>query len=132
MAEERVLDAAALLAGGRWSFAYYVAGYAVECALKSCVLARMIYTGGVFRDRKFSEWCWTHDFADLVKLAGLTDELNGELSRPGNPFAAHWGLTAQWRETSRYEVKTQAEARALFEAITADPDGVLKWIRNFW
>ncbi|NJR43126.1 MAG: HEPN domain-containing protein, partial [Akkermansiaceae bacterium] len=41
LAEERVRDAEALLAGGRWEFAYYSAGYAVECALKSCLLARM-------------------------------------------------------------------------------------------
>ena len=33
MAEERVKDAKALLDGGRWEFAYYVSGYAVECAL---------------------------------------------------------------------------------------------------
>lgn len=48
MANERILDAGALRATGRWAYAYYVAGYAVECALKSCVLAQMIYTGGVF------------------------------------------------------------------------------------
>jgi len=39
MAEERLRDAKALLDGQRWEFAYYSAGYAVECALKSCVLA---------------------------------------------------------------------------------------------
>ena len=42
LAEERILDAKALLDGKRWELAYYTAGYAVECALKSCLLARMV------------------------------------------------------------------------------------------
>jgi hypothetical protein len=50
MANERIKDTKALIDGKRWEFAYYAAGYAVECALKSCVLARMIYTGWVFDD----------------------------------------------------------------------------------
>jgi hypothetical protein len=131
MAAERMLDAAALITSGRWSYAYYVAGYAVECALKSCVLARMIHTGGVFQDKKFAEWCWTHDFGKLVDLAGLTPELNAQLAS-GGPFVGYWGRVAQWKETSRYEVKTEAEARALFEAIDNKPDGVLVWIQNYW
>ncbi len=32
LAEDRILDAQALLAVNRWSGAYYLAGYAVECA----------------------------------------------------------------------------------------------------
>jgi hypothetical protein len=34
LAQDRILDAKALLAARRWSGAYYLAGYAVECALK--------------------------------------------------------------------------------------------------
>ncbi len=44
MAQERILDAEALINGDRWAYAFYVAGYAVECALKSCILARMIHS----------------------------------------------------------------------------------------
>ena len=39
LANERVADARALLAARRWGGAYYLAGYAVECGLKSCVIA---------------------------------------------------------------------------------------------
>jgi hypothetical protein len=51
LTDMRLLDAQALLAAGRWKFAYYAAGYAVECALKSCVLSRMVETGWVFEER---------------------------------------------------------------------------------
>jgi hypothetical protein len=37
LAEDRVLDAEAPLKESRWSGAYYLAGYAVECGLKACV-----------------------------------------------------------------------------------------------
>lgn len=131
MAEERVLDADALRAARRWAYAYYVAGYAVECALKSCVLAQMIHTGGVFTNKKFTDECFTHDFGTLVKLAGLRPVLNAELA--ANPaFVGFWGTAILWKETSRYEQKTQPQADALYLAITDNANGVMRWVRNYW
>jgi HEPN domain-containing protein len=77
LSEERVKDAKVLLDSGRWEFAYYIAGYAVECALKSCVLARMIHTGWVLDQevRKIDD-CRTHDFMKLVSIAGMRDVLD--------------------------------------------------------
>jgi hypothetical protein len=40
----------------------------------------MIHTGGVFTSKQFAEECFTHDFATLVKIAGLTPMLNAELA----------------------------------------------------
>lgn len=131
MAEERILDADALRAAGRWAYAYYASGYAVECALKSCVLAQMVHTGGVFTSKKFAEECFTHDFVALVRLAGLTPLLNAELA--ANPvFVGFWGTSVLWKETSRYEQKTKTEADALYLAITDNTNGVMRWIRNYW
>ncbi len=131
MAEERILDADALRAAGRWAYAYYVAGYAVECGLKSCVLAQMIHTGGVFKRKKFSEECFTHDFASLVELAGLTASVNAQC-KANQIFARFWGSAILWKETSRYESKTQPEADELYLAITNQANGVMQWIRNYW
>src|SRR4051812_16006672 len=74
LAENRLLDAQALIAAGRWSAAYYLTGYAVECGLKSCVLRYLDDTGYIFRDRDYLKSladCWTHDLLKLVKIAGL-------------------------------------------------------------
>src|SRR5260370_23201111 len=79
MAEERVKDAKALLDGGRWEFAYYAAGYAVECALKACLLARMIHTAWVFEEKWEAKQCRTHEFAKLIDLARMRGELNNQL-----------------------------------------------------
>jgi HEPN domain-containing protein len=71
LAEDRVLDAEALLKESRWSGAYYLAGYAVECGLKACVLAFVERTGVIFQDKKFLDKCWTHDLESLIKAADL-------------------------------------------------------------
>jgi hypothetical protein len=134
LAENRVEDARALLTANRWSAAFYLTGYAVECGLKSCVLRHLDTTGALFRDREYLKSladCWTHDLIKLVKLAGL--EADFGKARGANPtLEAHWGITKDWTETSRYEEKTEAEARSLFEAVTHDPDGILRWIQIRW
>jgi len=141
LTNERIRDAEVLLGGGRWAFAYYVSGYAIECALKSCVLERMVLTGGVFKEKKFAEQCFTHDFAELIRLAGLTNELNNQFAASagaagtgakGGAFVGNWGLVTQWKESARYESKTEKEARDLLTAITDESDGVLRWIQKYW
>jgi HEPN domain-containing protein len=131
LAEDRILDAACLLAGGRWAGAYYLAGYAAECGLKACIMAHVEAFGAIFQAKKFSEKCWTHDLEELLKLANLKPALDTDMA--ANPtLSANWILVKDWRETSRYEQKTQPEAQALYDAIVNDPNGVLKWIRTHW
>ena len=135
MAEERIKDAKALIRGKRWEFADYAAGYSVECALKSCVVARMIHTAWVFEEKWNARECLTHDFEELVKLAGLTNELNARrvASRAaGDLFISNWTTVLKWDVTSRYTLTPEAEARDLFAAITHKPDGVLRWLKNYW
>lgn len=71
LSAERIEDAKSLLAASRWSGAYYLSGYAVECALKSCILHRIENTGIIFELKKFAEECWTHDIEALTKKADL-------------------------------------------------------------
>ncbi len=131
LARDRLQDAAALLAVGRWSGAYYLAGYAVECGLKACIMAYVEATGAIFQDKKFSEKCWTHDLEVLVVQADLQAALDAQMA--GNAlFSANWGTVIDWEETSRYQQKTQAEAEAIYDAINANPDGVFQWIQKHW
>ena len=108
LVEVRLKDAEMLIEGGRWEFAYYAAGYAVECALKSCVLSRMIYTAWVFEERWNADNCRTHEFRKLISLAGLNDQLNADLkasAAAGGEFAANWGIAVKWASKSRYEIE---------------------------
>jgi hypothetical protein len=130
LAEDRIADAAVLLAAGRSSGAYYLAGYAVECGLKACI-AKLTNQDDFPRDRKFVEECYTHNLERLLKAAGLKPALDADTSA-NRVFSGNWGVAKDWQETSRYEQKTQAEAQTLYDAITNNPDGVLPWIRLRW
>jgi hypothetical protein len=136
MSEERLKDAKVLLKGKRWEFAYYTAGYAIECALKSCLLSRMTVTGWVFSEEaKKVDDCRTHEFEKLVIIAGMRDELNSRLrasAAAADGFADTWKIVNAWKVTSRYEAKTETDARELFAAITDKPHGVIAWIRTYW
>jgi HEPN domain-containing protein len=132
MAEERLKDAEVLFAGGRWAFAYYVAGYAVECALKACPLKRMVIAGWVFdEDVKRVDECRTHEFDKLIRISGMLDDLKQE-TRRNAAFLDHWEIVTQWKVKNRYDEKAEGEARKLIAATTDEPNGVMTWIRNFW
>jgi hypothetical protein len=131
LSNERIEDARALLAAQQWSGAYYLAGYALECALKSCVLAYIERTGIIFEDKKYAERCWTHDIEDLVQHAGLKAER--DTAAAANPILRdNWLTVKDWKETSRYHISTQLQAEKLFLALTDANDGVLPWIKNYW
>lgn len=134
LALTRLEDARVLLTGGRWSAAYYLTGYAVECGLKACLLRYLGESAAVFGEAgylKNLQDCWTHGLLKLVKLAGLDDEFGR--ARGSNPLLeGFWTTVKDWKESSRYAEMNEAEAKALYEAVTDNPNGVLPWIQTRW
>ncbi len=134
LAEDRILDAEHLLAIGRWSACYYLAGYAVECGLKACIVIRVEKMGFVFPDKKFADKCWTHELSQLLDQAELKDAFfDDKAAKP--LLASNWEIVKDWNETSRYatmKVIEQFKATTLFNAINHPTDGVLTWIRTRW
>lgn len=129
----RLKDAKVLLARKRWSGAYYLCGYAIECGLKACILKYIGESGAIFGDQAFLKKladCWTHDLVKLLNLAGLDGDF-GAARGENSALDTFWGVTKDWKETSRYEEKTEAEAKALFEAVS-NPNGVFQWIQSRW
>ena len=74
LAETRLLESKALLDLGMWDGAYYLAGYAVELALKACII-KTLMTTDAFPDKEFSKNCYTHVIDKLVGLARLESTL---------------------------------------------------------
>lgn len=135
VAKERLKDAKALLGRKRWAGAYYMSGYVIECGLKSCLLRHLGDSDAVFGDDKYLKRlleCWTHDLVKLVGLAGLEADFGA--ARGANPaLDAYWGVVKDWKEASRYiETRPEPEARAMFEAVSHNSDGVFKWIQSCW
>ena len=130
-ADAWVLDAKTLLDAGRWHAAYYLVGYAVECALKACVLAHINNTGIIFQDKKFGEKCFTHDVGALLKLANLEAAFGADMQ--ANPaLADNWKTIIEWSVDIRYEQRSETDARELYEAVTDQVNGVLPWIKAHW
>ena len=132
IADERLLATAALLAAHNWPSAYYLAGYVVECALKSCILRRVASTPEmIFLEKRFSEKCWTHEAEDLMKLAGLEGDLASSI-KSDSILGQNWEIVKDWNEKTRYSMKTQPDAEGLYEAIANNSNGILQWIRARW
>lgn len=129
LAEERVRDAEALLNAGQWSGAYYLAGYAIECALKACI-AKLINQYD-FPDKDLASKSYTHKIGNLVDVAEL--ELLRKTDAEANPgLGRNWQVVKDWDEKARYEQWTESQARKLFAAITDIRNGVLPWIMGHW
>lgn len=123
-------EAVALLRAGHYPGAYYLAGYAVECALKACIAKQTKKYD--FPDKVLAQKVYTHNLQELVKLAGLSPDLNKELSA-NPPFQVNWAIVKDWSEASRYDPTiTKAQARDLYSACNTRRNGVVPWIRNRW
>ena len=103
-------------------------------SLKACLLKHLGESNAVFGVQGYLKQlneCWTHDLVKLVTLAGLDGDFG--TARGANPVLEnYWGTVKDWRETSRYEEKTEVQARVLFEAVSHKPDGVFLWIQSRW
>jgi HEPN domain-containing protein len=129
LAEERLEDAKALLRARRWSGAYYLGGYALECALKSCICRKR--RRFEFPDKEFAAKCFTHNLSDLAQLADLKDELKSERkTRVG--FNTYWDAVEKWSEKSRYIRSSRLDAEDLLRAVGDEKDGILPWLKHRW
>lgn len=129
IARGRLREARALLGASEWSGAYYLSGYAVECALK----ARIASDFGRYAmpDLRLVKDSHTHHLPTLVKLADLDGALQAE-QNTNAAFAVNWAVVKDWSEHSRYEFWSEAKARDLYAAISARKDGVFPWLAKRW
>jgi hypothetical protein len=126
LAAERLNDAMALLEAERFGAAYYLAGYALECALKARIALH--FSEATFPDRALVQKVYTHSLDTLINLAGLKDEFEkARRARPG--LDANWDIVQQWSEAARYGRFSRAQATELIRAIGEfNEDGVMAWL----
>jgi len=125
----RLREAKALLRAGLQDGAYYLAGYAVECALKACIAKGT--RRHEFPDRKRVDSSYTHNLRELARVAEL-DEDRLQREREDVEFKRNWERVRSWTEQSRYERYTREEAQALLRAIEDRVHGVMAWLRLGW
>lgn len=127
---QRLEEAHALLAAQRFSGARYIAGYAVELALKACICKTLRLAA--YPENEVRKAFLTHQISDLVLLAGLRDELDlARLAR--SDFADNWDVVAGWSPSDQYvNARTQQEVADLIEAMQHPSEGVITWLAQYW
>ena len=118
MALVRLREAEVLLAARQDSGAYYLAGYAVECALKACIAKRVKRHD--FPDRRLALDAYTHDIEQLVRVADLTLALETEQAADAT-FRSHWIKVVEWSEGARYERWSLDEAKGSLAFMLTPP-----------
>ncbi len=131
LAELRLKEAKELYAQGLYDGACYLAGYAVELALKAkiCKLLDIIFypeTGDIGKAYK------THKLTDLITLAGLRSDLSSRIITVD--FENNWLTVDQWSEQWRYSppTKNQQEATNFLNAMEDPANGIFTWIKSTW
>lgn len=130
LAQAKVDDAALLWRHDRYSNAYYLAGYAVELALKACISRQILKE--TLPDPKFIREVYSgHNLANLLKLAGLQREHKDRLDSDAY-FAANWALVVEWSPEARYKVTDKYTAGLMLDAVQNSNSGIFPWIKNYW
>src|SRR4051794_36229311 len=125
-AELRLAEAKVLLANGLPSGAY-LAGYAVECALKSIIATG--FRANEIPDKSLVNSVYTHNLKDLLNLAELKGALDEAISQ--NPdLRESWATVSNWSEHARYSTWTAEAAATMLEAVGAADKGLLQWLQK--
>ena len=129
IAQAKVDDAHLLFQNGRFSNSYYLAGYAIEIALKACIAAQI--SAETIPDKDILRKVLNHEFPVLVGLAGLATALK-EQQDCDSLFAANWAIVLEWKPDVRYESTDSTAAQQMLSALTDAASGVLQWIKLYW
>jgi HEPN domain-containing protein len=131
LAELRLAEAKTLAREGQFSGAYYVAGYAIECALKARIAAQ--FRENEIPDKSLVNRIYTHDLTELLRLAGLEAELDVARNNDAT-INRRWSLVKNWNEQARYSFWTKEQAEAIIDAIdgAAGIGGLFEWLSTRW
>ena len=129
LARTRLREAKSLLAAGHSGGAYYLAGFAVECALKACIAKRT--RRHEFPEKKEVLESYTHDLSALLRAARLEAQLRHE-GQIAPHLQGNWNIVTKWQNDSRYASMGRQETQALFTAITDPIAGVLPLLTQYW
>jgi hypothetical protein len=132
----RVKEAKILYDNRCFDGAYYLLGYAVECALKACIAKQVQQYD--FPDKKLANESHTHNLIKLIKIANLDEELNKD---DYDNIKINWSIITNtntsevvWSEMIRYYTDSinSVQAKDFFDAVLDENEGILKWLENYW
>ena len=130
-ARDYAASAKVLLENGQFDSAYYLAGIAVECALKAKIVRR--FRASTLPDKKLVNDIYRdgHELGRLIHHAQLAEQLAAEEQQSAK-FKANWAIVQAWQVDARYKRWSEVQASDMVEAVTSRGTGVLSWIGRHW
>jgi hypothetical protein len=132
----RLEEAETLLFQGKYNGCCYLAGYALESALKAVICRQM--DNDDFFDVLKSETVRAfkiHNLKELIILAGLSRKYD-DLRINNLILYDNWLIIfdeIRWSEQLRYQTTmTQRNAENMILAINQPENGIFEWIRKYW
>ena len=126
----RITEAEVLLEYENYQGAYYLAGYALECAIKACIAKQVQQFD--FPNKDLAQKSHQHKLTDLLGVAGLKQKLS-EKEQADTDFQLNWAVAKDWTVDSRYERSIEStKANDLYQAVTGENSGILAWLKTFW
>ena len=117
-----------LLLHGHPSGAYYLAGYAIECALKAKIASQ--FRANEIPDKTLINNIYQHGLDKLLGLANLKEE-QAEAENHDPEFRRYWTVTTNWKAEARYKIWSLEDATDMLEAVGGDR-GLMQWLRSRW
>ncbi len=130
LATLRLEEAKALLDAGHPAGAYYLAGYAIECALKACISKQTREHDFPPKPRVVNN-IYSHDLKTLLQGADLGALLTRDAPQ-GSALDKNWAAVLLWLPESRYQIVPQQDAQDLYTAVADPAEGVLAWLQRNW
>ncbi|QJD77935.1 hypothetical protein [Spirosoma rhododendri] len=141
LAQQRLADAAVLLAADQPDTAFYLAGYAIECALKAAVCRTLDQNdfyqpdrtnkgSRYVQDRVFREFK-THNYSDLLVLSGLSAKFEKARTEDGQLETAWTRVRSMnWSEQVRYNLNSFSvlPVSEFVESVNT----IVVWISKYW
>ena len=136
LADERISEAEILSGNAKHEGVFYLAGYAIEFALKAVTCKRLgveIYDKEVDNaakglSQKALNAFMTHNLTDLLTLSGL--KVKFELDKATNS-----GLTKAWSELSRWNEQRRYDSgcsEVVANNFLRSSNTLLTWIKQHW
>ena len=108
LASLRLKEAKVLLENGCPEGAYYLAGYAAECAFKACSAKQT--ERHEFPDLPRAQASWRHNLVELAAAADLDKAIKAfEQQQP--ELSLNWTIVRQWSEQSRMSAERARKRR---------------------
>jgi hypothetical protein len=129
LARVRLREAEALHKAKLYDGSVYLAGYAVELALKARICRLLGLKEYPLEPEKAFK---IHNLEQLKLLAGLTTKID---IKKNKDLFDNWSKAVEWNPEQRYEAPGRhnaATAKLILDSIRDKPNGVLTWLSKRW